>query len=191
MSLRVHLGALVLLLFCTSSSVRGEAEEISVEISSKDVVLSCPGEESQWEKREGNTVRQDEDRSSLIISTPEALDEIAEGKEFVCRRNSQNRIFQKIYLKIKVCKDCVELSIGLGAGIIIADLLLTLGVLLLVYFCCKTQCPSLGASLAGGGTLGRQQGQQADCPPPVPNPDYEPIRKGQREVYAGLEPRAF
>nr|XP_021140888.1 T-cell surface glycoprotein CD3 epsilon chain isoform X2 [Columba livia] len=33
--------------------------------------------------------------------------------------------------------------------------------------------------------------QKMQRPPPVPNPDYEPIRKGQREVYAGLEPRGF
>lgn len=33
----------------------------------------------------------------------------------------------------------MELSFGLGASIIVADLLFTLGVLLLVYFCSKKQ----------------------------------------------------
>ncbi|XP_063166963.1 T-cell surface glycoprotein CD3 epsilon chain [Candoia aspera] len=184
MSLSVQLGALAFLLLCVSRHVGGEAEEIGVEISSRIVTLICPGEKSQWEKKTDSPFLNPGNGNSLLASSPDALNKLEEGGEFFCKTSKNLRL--KIYLKIRVCEDCVELSFGLGASIVVADLLLTLGVLFLVYFCCKQQPTFFRA-----GTPGRQQGQQADGPPPVPNPDYEPIRKGQREVYAGLEPRAF
>ncbi|KAM3830540.1 T-cell surface glycoprotein CD3 epsilon chain isoform 2-T2 [Vipera latastei] len=182
MPLGLHLGALVLLFFRTASLVEGEIEEITVEISLERVTLHCPGENSQWWDANSNPGNS----STLVFSKPDQLFEIERGKELFCGQKSQNGKSRKIFLKIKGCKDCVELSFGLGASIIVADLLLTLGVLLLVYFCSKKQ-----QVLFRAGASPRLQGQQADHPPPVPNPDYEPIRKGQREVYAGLEPQAF
>ncbi|XP_034281042.1 T-cell surface glycoprotein CD3 epsilon chain [Pantherophis guttatus] len=179
MPLGLHLGAWLLLLFRTARLVEGEVKEIKVKIASENVFLICPEEKSQW----WDTNSQLGNKSTLDISGPDNLLEIERGKEFSCGQNSKS---WKIYLKIKGCKDCVELSFGLGAGIIVADLLLTLGVLLLVYFCSQKQ-----QALFKPGAPRRLQGQQADHPPPVPNPDYEPIRKGQREVYAGLEPQAF
>ncbi|XP_039197727.1 T-cell surface glycoprotein CD3 epsilon chain [Crotalus tigris] len=183
MPLGLHLGALVLLLFHTASLVEREIEEIRVEISLGNVSLNCPGEKSQWWEANSSP----RNSSTLVFSDSDHLFEIERGKELFCGQKSQNGKSWKIFLKIKGCKDCVELSFGLGASIIVADLLFTLGVLLLVYFCSKKQ----QALFRTGAPRRRLQGQQADHPPPVPNPDYEPIRKGQREVYAGLEPQAF
>ncbi|XP_013911326.1 PREDICTED: T-cell surface glycoprotein CD3 epsilon chain [Thamnophis sirtalis] len=182
MPLALHLGALVLLLFHTASLEAGEIKEITVEIASGKVFLTCPEEKSEWwdKKSDLGTSR------ILDISAPDDLLEIERGKEFSCGEKKSKS--WRIYLKVKGCKDCVELSLGLGAGIIVADLLLTLGVLLLVYFCSQKQP---GLFRPGAPRRQRLQGQQADHPPPVPNPDYEPIRKGQGEVYAGLAPQAF
>ncbi|XP_026536800.1 T-cell surface glycoprotein CD3 epsilon chain isoform X3 [Notechis scutatus] len=141
------------------------------------VFLTCPGKEFDWWDMKSDRGR----TKTLNFSTPD--DQLERGWIFFC--GQKNAKFWKIYLQIKGCKDCVELSFGLGAGIIVADLLLTLGVLLLVYFCSQKQ-----QALFRPGAPRRLKGQQTDQPPPVPNPDYEPIRKGQREVYAGLGPQA-
>ncbi|KAB1255098.1 T-cell surface glycoprotein CD3 epsilon chain [Camelus dromedarius] len=37
----------------------------------------------------------------------------------------------------------------------------------------------------------KARGQNRERPPPVPNPDYEPIRKGQRDLYSGLNQRGI
>ncbi|XP_075765345.1 T-cell surface glycoprotein CD3 epsilon chain isoform X2 [Pelodiscus sinensis] len=95
-----------------------------------------------------------------------------------------------LYLKAKVCESCVELDPLTVAGIIIADLLITLGVLVLAYYFSKNR-KGRGGGGSGGRAGGHPRGQKMVRPPPVPNPDYEPIRKGQREVYAGLDSRGF
>ncbi|KAM4646520.1 T-cell surface glycoprotein CD3 epsilon chain isoform 2-T2 [Amazona ochrocephala] len=92
----------------------------------------------------------------------------------------------EMYLNAKVCANCAELDALAVTGIISADLLITFGVLTLVYYFSKDR---KGRTSAGAGT--RPRGQKMQRPPPVPNPDYEPIRKGQRDVYAGLESRGF
>nr|XP_033775178.1 T-cell surface glycoprotein CD3 epsilon chain isoform X3 [Geotrypetes seraphini] len=37
----------------------------------------------------------------------------------------------------------------------------------------------------------KAKGYSKERPPPVPNPDYEPLKKGQREVYDGLNSRGY
>ncbi|XP_018418361.1 PREDICTED: T-cell surface glycoprotein CD3 epsilon chain [Nanorana parkeri] len=86
-----------------------------------------------------------------------------------------------LYLKAYVCESCTEVSIPLVAGILIADSLLTVGVALLVYFGCKRK-PARSNEIAPGG---RNRGNR-EHPPPVPNPDYEPLQKGKQAVYDGL-----
>ncbi|XP_044279634.1 T-cell surface glycoprotein CD3 epsilon chain [Varanus komodoensis] len=178
------LGALAALLLCFRSPVRGQTEDpgpIGVDISGKSVTLICPLKESSWEQQKSTNGKH------FTIEEDKLL-EIEKGKEYTCKGSEGTR---RIFLKAKVCADCVELGMGLVAGIVAADLLITLGVLLLVYYCRRSRAASLGGGAARGGARGRPRGPKADRPPPVPNPDYEPIRKGQREVYAGLEPKAF
>ncbi|NXX98747.1 CD3E protein, partial [Centropus bengalensis] len=88
----------------------------------------------------------------------------------------------EMYLNVRVCANCEELDSLAVAGIITADLLITFGVLILVYYFSKDRKGRPGS---------QPRGQKMQRPPPVPNPDYEPIRKGQREVYAGLQSRGF
>ncbi|KAM9113833.1 T-cell surface glycoprotein CD3 epsilon chain isoform 3-T5 [Pangshura tecta] len=92
----------------------------------------------------------------------------------------------RLYLKAKVCRNCEELDVMTVAGVIIADLLITLGVLILVYYFSKNR-----KGRVGGSAGVHPRGPKMVRPPPVPNPDYEPIRKGQRDVYAGLQSKGF
>ncbi|XP_030394038.1 T-cell surface glycoprotein CD3 epsilon chain isoform X2 [Gopherus evgoodei] len=85
-----------------------------------------------------------------------------------------------------LCRNCEELDVLTVAGVIIADLLITLGVLILVYYFSKNR-----KGRVGGSAGVHPRGPKMVRPPPVPNPDYEPIRKGQRDVYAGLQSRGF
>ncbi|XP_034995609.1 T-cell surface glycoprotein CD3 epsilon chain [Zootoca vivipara] len=184
MHLGVCLGAFVLVLPLSSSS-----ESHKVDISGRRVTVTCPLQNAKWDEDDKMNGNHHVTRENETL-TIEAMNdnEVVKG-DFTCQ---DGKTSNKIYLQIKACDDCVDLSIGLVAGIIVADLLITLGIMFLVYYCrSKKPATSFGGGAAGGGTRGRTRGQKVDRPPPVPNPDYEPIRKGQREVYAGLEPRAF
>ncbi|NWT73010.1 CD3E protein, partial [Prunella himalayana] len=151
--------------------------EFLVEISGTTVTITCPleDEEIRWElfgkaqdTKERKFIMKDHD------STPANLS---------CSSGSQRH---QLYLNAKVCATCEELDALTVAGIISADLLITLGVLILVYYFSKGR---KGRASSAGDS--RPRGQKMQRPPPVPNPDYEPIRKGQRELYAGLGPRGI
>ncbi|XP_066495373.1 T-cell surface glycoprotein CD3 epsilon chain isoform X2 [Tiliqua scincoides] len=175
------------LLLCWSCPVAGKKQpKIVVSITGKTVNLRCPESNLKWHVLKGKTYVQDQDQRNPLPLT--GAKEV-EG-QYACIGSDVT--FASVYLKVRVCDNCLELSLGLVAGIIVSDLLITLGVLLVVYYCRKNRVTRLGGGAARGGTQGRPRSQKTDSPPPVPNPDYEPIRKGQREVYAGLQPsRAF
>ncbi|NXE27879.1 CD3E protein, partial [Ardeotis kori] len=152
-------------------------KEILVEISGTTVTLTCP--------LPGGTI------TWMISGTKQSSNEV---KYVIENHNSSptnvscasGETTYEMYLNARVCENCEELDALAVTGIITADLLITFGVLILVYYFSKGR---KGRASAGAG--GRPRGQKMQRPPPVPNPDYEPIRKGQREVYAGLEPRGF
>ncbi|NXD30265.1 CD3E protein, partial [Spelaeornis formosus] len=151
--------------------------EFLVEISGTTVTITCPFEDGdiRWDvfgRREDT-----KERKFIITdhdSTPANLS---------CSLGAKKR---QLYLNARVCANCEELDALAVAGIIAADLLVTLGVLILVYYFSKGR---RGRASAAGDS--RPRGQKTQRPPPVPNPDYEPIRKGQRELYAGLQPRGI
>ncbi|XP_039578098.1 T-cell surface glycoprotein CD3 epsilon chain [Passer montanus] len=164
------------LLLCAVGTTSQQGEFL-VEISGTTVTITCPleDEDIRWDLF-GKT--QDTRERKFIIkdhdSTPANLS---------CSLGTEKH---QLYLHAKVCATCEELDALTVAGIITADLLITLGVLILVYYFSKSR---KGRASAAGDS--RPRGQRMQRPPPVPNPDYEPIRKGQREVYAGLAPRAI
>ncbi|KFQ88104.1 T-cell surface glycoprotein CD3 epsilon chain, partial [Phoenicopterus ruber ruber] len=153
-------------------------KEFLVEISGTTVTITCPVNKDTvtWEVngekkthlKERKYVIDNHDSSTLNVSCS------AEDKRY------------ELYLNARVCANCEELDALAVTGIITADLLITFGVLILVYYFSKDR---KGRASATAG--GQPRGQKMQRPPPVPNPDYEPIRKGQREVYAGLESRGF
>ncbi|NWT13550.1 CD3E protein, partial [Vireo altiloquus] len=151
--------------------------EFLVEISGTTVTVTCPldTEGIKWE-RSGK--EQNAEERKLIIK-----DHDSSPANLTCFSGPKKH---KLYLNARVCANCEELDALTVAGIICADLLITLGVLILVYYFSKGR---KGRASAGGDS--RPRGPKMQRPPPVPNPDYEPIRKGQREVYAGLESRGY
>ncbi|NXW62049.1 CD3E protein, partial [Eurystomus gularis] len=153
-------------------------KEFLVEISGTTVTITCPLTEDQivWKR---SSTKVDSNTRKYVIenydSSPANLScSLESGRNY------------EMYLNARVCKNCEELDALAVTGIIAADLLITFGVLILVYYFSKDR---KGRASTSAGS--RPRGQKTQRPPPVPNPDYEPIRKGQREVYAGLESRGF
>ncbi|KAM8795473.1 T-cell surface glycoprotein CD3 epsilon chain [Eudromia elegans] len=152
-------------------------EEFLVEISGTTVTITCPVTDGSivWQPA---VIKPSDNEGKYIIE-----DYDSSPRNLTCSSGDKK---YSMYLNARVCTNCQELDALAVSGIVIADLLITLGVLILVYYFSKDK---KGKTSTGAG--GRPRGQKMQRPPPVPNPDYEPIRKGQREVYAGLEPRGF
>ncbi|KFP83934.1 T-cell surface glycoprotein CD3 epsilon chain, partial [Apaloderma vittatum] len=148
-----------------------------VEISGTTVTITCPLTEGsiEWETP---APKPDSGERKYVIENHDSS-----PANVTCQSGAEKH---QLYLNARVCANCEELDALAVTGIIVADLLITFGVLILVYYFSKDRKGRAGAS-AGS----RPRGQKMQRPPPVPNPDYEPIRKGQREVYAGLESRGF
>nr|XP_056716796.1 T-cell surface glycoprotein CD3 epsilon chain [Euleptes europaea] len=182
MHFRITVGTFALLL-CLPSPGRGQESNnrITVSISGGNVTLTCPTEKAVWWKK----------NSPSNQSSPWTIENYRGEQHDGLYHCGSAKNSRSIYLQVKVCPGCVEMDFWLVTGIIVADLLVTLGVLILTFYCSRKRAARFGGGPAAGGPRARPRGQREDRPPPVPNPDYEPIRKGQREVYAGLEPRAF
>ncbi|KAG7470825.1 hypothetical protein MATL_G00117850 [Megalops atlanticus] len=78
-----------------------------------------------------------------------------------------------------VCENCYELDATLLTGIILGDLLVTGGVIILVYH---------WAQRRAGPSPAQPTGRTGNRAPTVPNRDYEPLNLTNRatETYAGL-----
>ncbi|CAM5172158.1 unnamed protein product [Eretmochelys imbricata] len=174
------------LLLCVADTVAQENPDtvvqenpITVVISKTKVTLTCPFEEGVVWKKEGQELK-----GAEYIYEIEVYESSKHDGEYAC--GAKGELTRFLHLKAKVCESCEELDVLTVAGVIIADLLITLGVLILVYYFSKNR-----KGRVGGSAGVHPRGQKMVRPPPVPNPDYEPIRKGQREVYAGLQSRGF
>ncbi|KAM5317569.1 T-cell surface glycoprotein CD3 epsilon chain isoform 2-T2 [Glossophaga mutica] len=159
-----------------------------VSISGTTVDLICPkngaSETIRWEHNgklkthEGNHL------------TLEDFSEMKDSGYYVCYSKSASEKYDNyLYLKAKVCENCMEVDLAAVAAIIIVDICITLGLLLLVYYWSKNRKAKAKPVTRGVGAGNRPSGQNKERPPPVPNPDYEPIRKGQRDLYSGLNQR--
>ncbi|NXA30295.1 CD3E protein, partial [Ibidorhyncha struthersii] len=152
-------------------------KEFLVEISGTTVTITCPSTDDSIVWESAGTKLTSNERKHVIENHDSSPANVS------CSAGDTK---YEMYLNARVCANCEELDALAVTGIITADLLITFGVLILVYYFSKDRKGR--ASTSAGG---RPRGQKVQRPPPVPNPDYEPIRKGQREVYAGLEPRGF
>ncbi|XP_073441361.1 T-cell surface glycoprotein CD3 epsilon chain isoform X2 [Dendrobates tinctorius] len=88
-----------------------------------------------------------------------------------------------LYLNAYVCETCTEVSFPMVASVVIADCLITIGVCVFVYMCCKKKP---GQIRENGFAKGARKKGNKERPPPVPNPDYEPIQKKRQDLYDGL-----
>ncbi|KAL7825369.1 hypothetical protein AOLI_G00325760 [Acnodon oligacanthus] len=138
-------------------------------IDGTTVTLTCPGEPTKWEK--DRKALEKETEKALIISNYKNED----NGFYQCTTATNQYYF---YTQLKVCKDCMDLEAGWATAIVIGDILVTLGVILIVYLCAKKKA---GPAPHQRATPGRQAGA-----PPPPNPDYQVLNPAtrNRDVYA-------
>ncbi|MGH0157278.1 UNVERIFIED_CONTAM: hypothetical protein FKN15_032451 [Acipenser sinensis] len=181
--------SLLLALFIAVCSGQEADQPGSVDVSGTSVTLTCPLKDfdlnndkwemikvSKVEMKTDENVELQEDRMTFktYSNTDDGL--------YKCTTTAAPEKHYYFYVKAKVCESCVEVEVVQVIGIIFADLLVTAGVAILVYYWAQNR---KGASaMAPAARPGRQ-----NRAPPVPNPDYEPIRTGNREVYSGLNKR--
>ncbi|PNJ75718.1 CD3E isoform 3 [Pongo abelii] len=159
-----------------------------VSISGTTVILTCPqypGSEILWQHNDKN-IESDEDHLSLT-----GFSELEQSGYYVCypKGSKPEDASFYLYLRARVCENCMEMDVMSVATIVIVDICITGGLLLLVYYWSKNRKAKAKPVTRGAGAGGRQRGQNKERPPPVPNPDYEPIRKGQQDLYSGLNQR--
>nr|BAJ16136.1 CD3e molecule, epsilon (CD3-TCR complex) [Hylobates lar] len=159
-----------------------------VSISGTTVIVTCPpysGSEIVWQHND-KIIENYEDHLSL-----KEFSEMEQSGYYVCypRGSKPEDASSYLYLRARVCENCMEMDVTAVATVVIVDIGITLGLLLLVYYWSKNRKAKAKPVTRGAGAGGRQRGQNKERPPPVPNPDYEPIRKGQRDLYSGLNQR--
>ncbi|XP_058865572.1 T-cell surface glycoprotein CD3 epsilon chain isoform X1 [Acipenser ruthenus] len=167
----------------SSQGGEGEDQTGSVDVSGTSVTLTCPltgtvsdpGSTTWQYKEEEKKIPDTDGKTQITLQTYNSTN----NGLYKCSNGNDHYHF---YVKVKVCESCVEVEVVPMIGIIFADLLVTAGVAILVYYWAQNR---KGASaMAPAARPGRQ-----NRAPPVPNPDYEPIRTGNREVYSGLNKR--
>lgn len=159
-----------------------------VSISGTEVMLTCPEDpesEIEWEK---DHVKLNHNGNTLLL---ENFSEMENNGYYSCYTSTSKNNRNLLYLKARVCENCMEVDLMAVVVIIIVDICITLGLLLLVYYWSKNRKTKAKPVTRGVGTGGKPRGQNKERPPPVPNPDYEPIRKGQRDLYSGLNQRGI
>ncbi|KAM4702962.1 T-cell surface glycoprotein CD3 epsilon chain [Rhinophrynus dorsalis] len=154
--------------------------KVAVRISGTTVEITCPNGKGGSSK-----LKKKDDSKEIPSKTSNNIYELVNYEEssngfYTCIDGSANSY---LFLKAHVCETCTEISIPVVAGILIGDCMVTLGVALVIYFGCKKKVRFPGE---GGMPNGARKRGNKEAPPPVPNPDYEPIRKGQNVVYDGL-----
>ncbi|XP_021063640.1 T-cell surface glycoprotein CD3 epsilon chain [Mus pahari] len=162
--------------------------EYKVSISGTSVELTCPLESDdnlKWEKNDQILPKKND---KLLVL--EDFSEVEDSGYYVCYIEASKKNAY-LYLKARVCENCVEVDLTTVAIIIIVDICITLGLLMVVYYWSKNRKAKAKPVTRGTGAGSRPRGQNKERPPPVPNPDYEPIRKGQRDLYSGLNQRAI
>lgn len=164
----------------------GAQKHYKVSISGTRIELTCPidGEAVKWEKDDKEL--SGEIDKQLILSD---FSEVEDSGYYICYTDPKKKN-EYLYLKARVCENCVEVDLTAVAIIIVVDICITLGLLMVVYYWSKNRKAKAKPVTRSTGAGGRPRGQNKERPPPVPNPDYEPIRKGQRDVYSGLNQRA-
>uniref|UniRef100_A0A8D2DTF6 T-cell surface glycoprotein CD3 epsilon chain n=1 Tax=Sciurus vulgaris TaxID=55149 RepID=A0A8D2DTF6_SCIVU len=163
--------------------------EYKVSISGTDVVLTCPPMvqgQIHWEKN-GHKIS-DENEEQLFLKN---FSEMENSGYYACYADAQDKRNHYLYLRARVCENCIEVDLTAVVTIVIVDILFTLGLLMVVFCWSKNRKARSKPVTRGAGAGGRPRGQKKERPPPVPNPDYEPIRKGQRDLYSGLNQRGI
>uniref|UniRef100_A0A8D2DX58 T-cell surface glycoprotein CD3 epsilon chain n=1 Tax=Sciurus vulgaris TaxID=55149 RepID=A0A8D2DX58_SCIVU len=170
--LRIQFG---IFLFSPSNfpSLLSHSSEYKVSISGTDVVLTCPPMvqgQIHWEKN-GHKIS-DENEEQLFLKN---FSEMENSGYYACYADAQDKRNHYLYLRARVCENCIEVDLTAVVTIVIVDILFTLGLLMVVFCWSKNRKARSKPVTRGAGAGGRPRGQKKERPPPVPNPDYEVI----------------
>ncbi|XP_035242482.1 T-cell surface glycoprotein CD3 epsilon chain-like [Anguilla anguilla] len=137
----------------------------SVEFSGMDFIMTCPNSDggTPWSSDynpEGNKV---------TLSYKEGG-----KKKHSCTIDSDKTY--NFYVQGRVCKNCYELDGGLLIGIIFVDLLVTGGVIIVIYNCAQRKSSSARSPAPASGRPVRANA------PSVPDRDYEPLNHATRDT---------
>ncbi|XP_055735788.1 T-cell surface glycoprotein CD3 epsilon chain-like [Salvelinus fontinalis] len=164
-------GGLVFLLIMTT--VEGEGD---VSFWRTTVTMTCPGN-GEWYEDTNNM------NKGKSIENEVNYDE-SKKRVYHCEYlndpyDTEKTTTYQFYFKGKVCEDCYELNPTLVAGAIIGDLLVTGGVILIVYLRARKKSGPAAPQKPTSRSAGRG-------PPVVPSPDYEPLSVAtrSRDIYA-------
>ncbi|XP_029570626.1 T-cell surface glycoprotein CD3 epsilon chain [Salmo trutta] len=169
----VYGGLVFLLLIMTS--VEGEG---SVSFWRTAVTMTCP-DQGYWYD---DTIKVNEDQSKEIVVDYDESKKRVYHCEYPYNQFDTETTTYYFYFKGKVCKDCYELNPTVVAGAIIGDLLVTGGVILIVYLRARKKSGPAAPQKPTSRSAGRG-------PPVVPSPDYEPLSAAtrNRDIYASTQ----
>uniref|UniRef100_A0A4X1STZ7 T-cell surface glycoprotein CD3 epsilon chain n=1 Tax=Sus scrofa TaxID=9823 RepID=A0A4X1STZ7_PIG len=159
-----------------------ERPAFKVSISGDKVELTCPedpeSEKMTW-KRNDMQIYESYDNYMLL----ESFSEVENSGYYTCTVGEKTS--HRLYLKARVCENCVEVDLMAVVTIIVVDICITLGLLMVVYYYSKSRKAKAMPVTRGAGAGGRPRGQNRERPPPVPNPDYEVTGMGGRGLSRG------
>ncbi|XP_056398738.1 T-cell surface glycoprotein CD3 epsilon chain isoform X2 [Hyla sarda] len=175
----IILSLLLVGLYFDQSSADGEDTELSTE-SKKEIQVSITGLKVEIScPKEGDSLKKITDNDPTGGKpVGDSLDKYTSDKNglYQCDKDY-------LYLHAYVCETCTEVTVAMLVIFVIADCLITIGVCLIVYMFCKRKPGQVRES---GYSKGARNKGNKERPPPVPNPDYEPIQKRRQDVYDGL-----
>ncbi|KAF5921218.1 hypothetical protein HPG69_018618 [Diceros bicornis minor] len=161
-----------------SQTATNKKKPYEVSIYGTTVTLTCPEDvegDILWEKKDGQL--------PSATNNPQILEKFSEVEGsgyYICYAKGSEKNHY-LYLKARVCENCMEVDLMVVATIIIVDVCVTLGLLLLVYYWSKNKKTKAKPVTRGAGAGGRPRGKTT----------HGPIRKGQRDLYAGLNQRGI
>uniref|UniRef100_A0A8C2DXF9 CD3 gamma/delta subunit Ig-like domain-containing protein n=1 Tax=Cyprinus carpio TaxID=7962 RepID=A0A8C2DXF9_CYPCA len=125
---------LSVMLVLLAAAVNPAQGQVIKEIKEDSVILDCEvvGDATvKWFKDK----TEDKEQTKTTFEA-KAKQGVVEGV-FTCEfsKTDTNPIKHTFYLKIKVCENCYELSGLTGWGIMFGDVLITGGVIIIIYFC--------------------------------------------------------
>lgn len=146
----------------------------SVEFWGTTVTLYCPSSYDGIKVRKTNNKTQGHE---LEIHDYTQKDD----GQYDCLVSSSSQLYQ-FYIKGKVCDNCYELNTVLVSGVIVGDLMLTFGIMMIVYLYAqkkagKTNSTKSVPAKPKSRTAGRG-------PPEPPATDYQTLNTVNRDTYA-------
>ncbi|ERE74994.1 T-cell surface glycoprotein CD3 epsilon chain-like protein [Cricetulus griseus] len=130
-------------------------KDYTVSISGTRIELTCPVDgEINWEKND--KVLSEENDKLLVL---ENFSEVEDSGYYACYlKDSPKNTY--LYLKARVCENCVEVDLTAVAIIIVVDICITLGLLMVVYYWSKNRKAKAKPVTRGTGAGGRPRGER-------------------------------